>query len=492
MFNIVTTMVSDSPPGSEPAIVFEWVGDEPLTEDTPCPQSAQKVVPDWYETLSAENDGFRTVKMCVSFGDAMKEGFVIPLTFDLEFGVNDGVLQTTATDSIGVENPVKEYGIASPEQPGRNSTFKPPELRIELPWKIHTPDGYSTLLTYPMNRLDPGVKSYSLLVPTDEYDGPITVPASTTRPFGRMEKGTPVVQAIPIRRDTIISEVKVTDQNDPVGSQIYQGYQERSELVARSAGFYRRECWRPKPNKSVVNQNQSSDGPTEQISELVGEPPDDPFVEYKEDAQKTLRYVVPKSDNGVVPEPSPAKTQMPEWITNPDSFSGVDAEMRRMASWARNAMDLGWYSPIPADCLMSTLGDSGIELSTRYDGKMKNSLVEDEPVISFHDPKQLGEAFPIDWINLVKFISPAIIRAPSGYSILMREPLNHWQHPFRSTSGMSDMDEFCMRATSIGMFLNPDGEFEMSAGAPTSVNIPIHRNSLISKGYIVAERQSNE
>jgi hypothetical protein len=178
----------------------------------PKPYSAKKYIPDWFKALPMRIDNIEklnnsTVKRCVPFLDAMTIGYIIPLAADVEIRTN--------SDASGIDWDTKFYKkiidthgkaqITSQKSPHPQENIPP--LKFINPWLIQTPPGWSTLFIPPINRYDSRFACIGGLVDTDRYDNFINFPFMFTQPnfTGILTAGTPLVQAIPIKRDDILS-----------------------------------------------------------------------------------------------------------------------------------------------------------------------------------------------------------------------------------------------------------------------------------------------
>jgi hypothetical protein len=82
-------------------------------------------------------------------------------------------------------------------------------LKWSVPWSIKTPPGYSLLFTHPLNRFDLPFYTMSGIVDTDTYEIPVNLPFVIKEGFmGKIEKGTPLAQVIPIKRENWKSSVE--------------------------------------------------------------------------------------------------------------------------------------------------------------------------------------------------------------------------------------------------------------------------------------------
>jgi hypothetical protein len=191
----------------------------------PKPYPSKKFIPDWFKALpmrinNEEKLNGSTVKRCVPFLDAMTIGYIIPLAADIQFTTND--------DASGLEYFSKFYkDIVGTHGKNQITSERVPNPKENLPpmkfinyWKIKTPPGWSTLFIPPINREDSRFTCIGGLVDTDVYDNFINFPFFFNQPnfTGILESGTPLVQAISIKRDSLLTNniVEVFSKKDYV------------------------------------------------------------------------------------------------------------------------------------------------------------------------------------------------------------------------------------------------------------------------------------
>lgn len=192
------------------------------------PYPARKFIPDWFKalpmTLGPEQnveDRFdnSTIKKCVPFLDAMTAGYIIPLAADVEIQTNDdasGVTWYSKFYKPLVETHNKDQ-ITTSKSPNPMSKFPP--IKFLNYWYVKTPPGWSTLFVPPINRPDSRFVCYAGLVDTDSYTNFINFPFFFTQSnfVGILKAGTPLVQAIPIKRDTLKYNVRtLTNKEEDV------------------------------------------------------------------------------------------------------------------------------------------------------------------------------------------------------------------------------------------------------------------------------------
>jgi hypothetical protein len=180
-------------------------------------------MPEWYKALPPKIDKLdkfqnSTIKRCPPFLDAMSVGWIIPLAADIEIITNN--------DASGIswkcnfpEKLIETHGfnqVSSPKCP--HPELPKPPLKFMNHWAIRVPVGYSVLFTPPMNRPDDRITCMSGIVDCDGYFEYINFPGFFNVPgfTGIIPAGTPLVQAIPFRRNAAITEavIRGMDTND--------------------------------------------------------------------------------------------------------------------------------------------------------------------------------------------------------------------------------------------------------------------------------------
>jgi hypothetical protein len=215
----------------------------------PQPIPAVLGLPDWYKAMRqnsfspiARRDTF-TLKKCPPFIDAMTYGFLIPLTVDLK--VQDGEF---SWDFDVPEGFVSEYSRSpidfhDPSQVVDTPLFDDDRFIIKFTnfWTIEAPQGYSLLFTHPVNRSDLPFTALTGLVACDTfYDTPLHFPAYWHNADfnGVLPKGTPVVQCLPVKRESWAGECAAMSADEVAR------LNETQDLLRRETNVYRRR-YRP-------------------------------------------------------------------------------------------------------------------------------------------------------------------------------------------------------------------------------------------------------
>lgn len=182
----------------------------------PRPVPARTGLPDWLKampsTAVSETLGgieVRTLKHCPPLLDAFSTGVLLPLAADLT--VQEGELgwDWEAPRVPGLRHTRSPIGLHVPEQ-AAGAPLQADENRFVVKftnfWALEVPEGWSVLFTHPLNREDLPFRTLAGIVDCDRFsDGFVHFPAIWTDPDfeGVLPKGTPVAQAIPVKREAI-------------------------------------------------------------------------------------------------------------------------------------------------------------------------------------------------------------------------------------------------------------------------------------------------
>jgi hypothetical protein len=198
--------------------VIEFYCHPDLNGVIPEPRPAIKYLPEWFRilppTLPDRRDGMFNVpsmsaKKCFPLIDAMALGYVIPLCGDLHIQVDPDMTELKAHNPPGL----KLAEFHSVDQLGGENAPRFPlnPIKFVNHWIIKTAPGWSTLFVSPMNHIDQPFTCLSGLVDTDKYPKEVNFPAIWNKPGfdGIISAGTPLVTAIPIKRNTFDKKPKI-------------------------------------------------------------------------------------------------------------------------------------------------------------------------------------------------------------------------------------------------------------------------------------------
>jgi hypothetical protein len=213
------------------------------------PLPASKIVPSWFKNIPPEridkdniaafgrNNG--TVKKCIPYIDALTMGYMFVLPFDIEVSIKDNAKylrwQVEGQETFAhVEPEYRTMGI------GVNNNLGPEIWRLTSYPCIETPSGYSVLVTHPLNRYDLPFLTLSGVIDTDKLHQESSIAFYLNSSFsGILEKGTPIAQIIPFKRDEWSM-----DFSEPYPDKIYNKMKfDIKSIINRS---YARQYWSKK------------------------------------------------------------------------------------------------------------------------------------------------------------------------------------------------------------------------------------------------------
>jgi hypothetical protein len=222
--------------------------------DTP-PVKALSVLPDWYKDLagyrsgSSHNKSFLypvndrgqdgsdvSTKLCNPLMDAMTSGYIQTLPEDVEVVIDKderpSLFWQTQVPLIDTR-PIVDFAI--PKE------CYPIHFGWKMFWYYETPPGYSLLITHPFNRYDLPFYSPSGIVDSDIWGLPVFFSFFLKRGFeGIIEKGTPLFQMIPIKREDWSLELDYSEEK--YWENKTKEEQRRSHITAH----YKQSTWQRK------------------------------------------------------------------------------------------------------------------------------------------------------------------------------------------------------------------------------------------------------
>jgi len=167
------------------------------------PVPATQKIPDWYKKMPSQRPAvktpasMRTIKKCVPVFDAMSAGYLFFTPCDLYVTQVDGEPHyETSMPKVIEYHPQAQANL----HPFANGVQYPKWINA---WGIKTPKGYSTLFIPPIHRPNEWFICMEGLVDTDKYHQGVNFPFILKDPKfeGLIPAGTPLIQAIPFKRD---------------------------------------------------------------------------------------------------------------------------------------------------------------------------------------------------------------------------------------------------------------------------------------------------
>jgi hypothetical protein len=226
-----------------------FIPNSKIWEDAiPSPVSAKTIAPEWYKKQALLLPGEKkygligrtantTVKGCNPFGDSFSMGYIWCAPADIQ--IRKGFNEMGNTFEFGWKTEEELVTFHSADQIGNMPASYDGEKDVckwSFDYGIKTPPGYSTLFTHPLNRHELPFRTFSGVVDTDTYHIPIHFPfqlLNLQNEITVIEKGTPLVQIIPIKREPWSSETVAYNESEikkinfEYFSKIYRAYKSK-------------------------------------------------------------------------------------------------------------------------------------------------------------------------------------------------------------------------------------------------------------------------
>jgi hypothetical protein len=181
-----------------------------------------------------------TFKKCTPLLDGMSAGYIIPLFADVEVNsINDqaDIWWKTKQDVFQIHG-LSTSKITTP--PGYNSRV----FKYINCWIPQTPKGYSCLVVSPFGHNDLPFKAVPAIVDTDKSTLELIFPVWVKSDLDCIvEKGTPIVQIIPFKRDDWQSTFDYYEDGE------YRGVIEEKNFNSTIVGHYIKNHWSKKTFK---------------------------------------------------------------------------------------------------------------------------------------------------------------------------------------------------------------------------------------------------
>jgi hypothetical protein len=170
----------------------------------------------------------------------MTSGFLIPLIADLRVEKGAFSWDHDVPEGSLIGSPHSPIDFHDSSQVTGSPFFEEDRflLKFNSFWTIELPPGYSLLVTHPFNRGDLPFRTLSALVDADRYsDNFLNFPARWRDPDfrGVVEKGTPVAQCVPIKRETW------QPRFETIGDEVSGRMHELQATIAAERDVYRRQ-----------------------------------------------------------------------------------------------------------------------------------------------------------------------------------------------------------------------------------------------------------
>lgn len=219
-------------------------------ETTPSPEPAINNLPNWWKDrplyqfhsdinkLSVHNDkgadqAAISIKHCMPFFDAITAGYHYLLPTDIHVAKTDDPNKPLITWDETKARPIEMRGHIELPVP---SGCYPIHFVWDMRWGTKMPDGWSVMITHPIDRYDLPFFTMTAIQDSDRWFTGNVVTFFLRKDFeGTIPAGTPIMSLIPIKRANWEMEVDHSLQNEAV----WDLERKRNYLY----GFYKKHRW---------------------------------------------------------------------------------------------------------------------------------------------------------------------------------------------------------------------------------------------------------
>lgn len=181
----------------------------------------------------------------------------------------------------------------------------------------------------------------------------------------------------------------------------------------------------------------------------------------------------------IMDPPTPAKTHIPEEYKRLP-YKIDKTYLHKHPNWKNSNLTVKACVPV-LDAFMSgyiitSLCDLVVSKNTDYEHRIYWDV--DWIPVKTHSQSQYGDmSYPAGYEpDPFKFETQWIIKTPPGYSVLITHPLNRFDLPFITMSGVVDSDSYGMLPVNLPFFLKEDFEGTIPKGTPIAQVIPFKRD----------------
>lgn len=204
------------------------------------------------------------------------------------------------------------------------------------------------------------------------------------------------------------------------------------------------------------------------------------------------KIIKSEASSSIYPTVLPIKNIIPKWYK--DTKQWLNGEPAFYDTAIKHCMPFfdslttGYYLPLVGDLLVKKVNDFSSEIT--WGGK--------DDLVEFRDPKFSGELpVPTGYSPAATaWVMHTALEIPDGYSMLLVHPMNRFDLPFITVSGV--VDSFTMHPGRIPFFLKSDFEGTIPQGTPIAQIIPfkteewkaINEEGLYNKSLLNKERSN--
>lgn len=204
--------------------------------------------------------------------------------------------------------------------------------------------------------------------------------------------------------------------------------------------------------------------------------------------QPKVEFTCSPELHGIIPEPTPARANLPDWFKNLKQFSSQNHELEpeefsvktiKRCPPVLDAMVSGWIIPLQSAVDVKVSDD----LTNVMWGSSRLTVFEP------HSGAQI-EGHPDLPKPPIKAMNHWHIKTPPGWSMLFVPPLNHPNDIFVAMSGIVDTDSHTENINFPGFFVKPGMSQELEAGMPIVQAIPFKRG--FKRNAVIRSRSKSE
>ena len=221
---------------------IEFLCNDPSIVENFPPIPAKKELPKWFKDLPMTHDvaydnlkDLNTIKHCMPVQDLVTAGYIIHNTWEFDLAAKKaGPYEDFTFLCKEGEHVLKHHHGQCPVE---LDSKKKHYFKINNPWRVKTPKGYSTLFIQPLFHFQTDWTMLSGIVDTDQHDMPVSFPGYINPGVDsiHIESGAPLMQLIPFKRDDWTHSVKHHPQT-----------RSRLEYMIKSAyrlAFHKKKRW---------------------------------------------------------------------------------------------------------------------------------------------------------------------------------------------------------------------------------------------------------
>ena len=198
-------------------------------------------------------------------------------------------------------------------------------------------------------------------------------------------------------------------------------------------------------------------------------------------AGPTVDFLCTPEEAEVLEPPRPAGKYAPDWFrrlprnTETPMEDGLPGLTVKACMPVTDAFSAGWIIPLSFDVTINRDESGNFHI-----GQSREATFQQ---LAAHTPGQIGAPNPpFGPVLPLKWNIPWRVRAPEGVSLLFTHPLNHFELPFTTFSGLVDSDRFAARVNAPFVWTAPNGEVRLNRGTPLVQVIPAPRDALALRG----------